>query len=282
MTLYLSYRSATVGGSVKDRPYILDGDGTADPLQLNRIDVAELTQRVTGKDLLFGAHGFNVNYRDGARSLGRLDLALNLGPSELFIGILWPGDWWIPAINYPFEGATSIKCGQNLAAFCNDNLNTARSLSFASHSLGGRLVLEAVENLNRPARVTCLTAGAVNADCFRTEYTASVTSSVSISTLASREDKVLQLAFPLGDIFADLLNQDHAPGEPALGRSGPEQPVDANVAPSQIPNGLHFDHGDYFPPSQPGAIGPNDRWPNVVAFILRAFRGERQTWPPVA
>jgi hypothetical protein len=210
--------------------------------------------------------------------LGHLDLALNLGPSELFIGILWPGDWWIPAINYPFEGATSIKCGQNLAAFCNENLNAARSVSFASHSLGGRLVLEAVENLNRPARVTCLTAGAVNADCFQTEYAASVGMSDSLSALASREDRVLQLAFPLGDIIADLLNQDHALGEPALGRNGPEQPVDGKVAPSQIPDDEGFDHGDYFPPSESGPIAPG-RWSNVVGFILRAFRGERQTWP---
>lgn len=146
MTLFLNFRSATVGGSVID-PYVLEGDGTAIPLQLRRLADNELSTRAAGKDILFAAHGFNVNYENGARSLGRLDVSLGLTGPEMFIGILWPGDWWLPAVNYPFEGATSIRCGDRLARYCNAQLGGARSLSFVSHSLGARVVLEAVEKV---------------------------------------------------------------------------------------------------------------------------------------
>ena len=103
MTLYLNFRSANVGGVVIN-PRAWGGDGTAAPPQLTLVKDSDLASRAIGKDVLFAAHGFNVNFECGARSLGRLESALGLGASELFVGVLWPGDWWLPVINYPFEG----------------------------------------------------------------------------------------------------------------------------------------------------------------------------------
>src|SRR5947207_12284641 len=117
MTLYLNFRSQPVGGSVVD-PYLLQGDGTASPLALQIVDRAQLGALVAGKNLLFFAHGFNVSYEQGARSISQLEPDLGMTAQDLFIGILWPGDYWLPVVNYPFEGDVSIDCGKRLAQFC--------------------------------------------------------------------------------------------------------------------------------------------------------------------
>jgi hypothetical protein len=277
VTLYLNFRSQTVGGSVI-APRVMEGDGTADPPMLRIITDDALAARAAGKDLLFATHGFNVNYENGARSLGRLDTALALAASELFVAVLWPGDWWLPAVNYPFAGGPAQQCGQKLASYCNDKLGGAHSFAFVSHSLGARVILEAVENLSRPARIVCLTAGAVNDDCLTGEYSNAAANGQATSTLASRKDTVLQLAYPVGDLIADALHGDHPFGEPALGRSGPAQPTAPTVRPSQIPDAAGYNHGDYLPPSDPQPLTPG-KWSNVASYILRTFRAERPTWP---
>jgi hypothetical protein len=278
MTLYLNFRTLPVGGGVGG-PKPWGGDGVAGPIALKLLSDASFAQRAIGKDVLFAVHGFNVNFENGVRSLGQLEAALNLEPSELFVGILWPGDFWLPVVNYPFEGATSIKCGDMLASYCNKQLTGARSLSFVSHSLGARLVLEAIEGLKQSARTVCLTAGAINDDCLTDEYAAATKNSTATSTLASREDLVLQLAFPVGDVIADILNTDHAFGQPALGRGGPAPAAGRTVSPSQIPDACDYDHGDYFPPAVTG-VPEIGRWTKVAAFIAQAFRSQRQAWPP--
>jgi hypothetical protein len=197
--------------------------------------------------------------------------------------MLWPGDWWVPAINYPFEGATSMECGRRLAAWIRRFCTTAASLSFASHSLGARLVLEAAKNLDRRARAVCLTAGAINDDCLIAEYAAAAASTAVVSVLASRDDYVLKLAFRIGDPIADLLHDDHAFFRAALGSRGPAAPVPSNVAPPwQIDDSANYGHGDYLPPGdriEPVGTLPQPRWIKPAKFMARAFRGEAQTWP---
>jgi esterase/lipase superfamily enzyme len=287
VTLFLNFRAQSVGGPVID-PYVLQGDPLAapDPTQAGLAamgwpDVARLAQ---GKDVLFVAHGFNVNYVDGMLSAARLDQALGLGPDALFLGVLWPGDFWLPVVNYPFEGDVAIDCGRRLAKFCADWFADAASLSFASHSLGARVVLEAVKALQAPlkAKTVCVTAGAVNSDCLAAEYAAALANTAqNVTSLSSVGDHVLQLAFPLGDLVAVLLDDDHTPFTPALGYWGPKAPVPAGVRKTKIPPGLAYDHGNYMPP---GAIAagdqPDDRWRNVAQFIRNAFLGQPQAWPP--
>jgi hypothetical protein len=279
MTYYLNFREAAVGGAVIS-PYVLAGDGLVQPLTLRTVRFEEISGLVDGKNVLFATHGFNVSYSRGAAQLGQLEANLKLTGSELFFGVLWPGDFFIPAINYPFEGDVSIHCGKLLADFCQRWMKRAQSLSFASHSLGARLVLEAVKGLRGfgRARSVCLTAGAINRDCLSTEYAASTATSDAISVLASHKDLVLKVAFALGDPIADLLHDDHTPFQPALGYNGPPRPAPPPVFPWQILDRDNYDHSDYLPPGD-GKQDPGAKWLRVAQFIANAYRGRPQTWP---
>lgn len=281
MTYFLNFRTAGVGGATVD-PYLLEGEGTAAPPALSVVDPTQLPWIFAGKNLLFAAHGFNVDYPSGACALGLLDEYLALPPPGLFIGLLWPGDSWLPIVDYPFEGDVAVDCGRRLAAFCNGYCAEAQSLSFASHSLGARFILEAVSHLGRTARSVCLTAAAINRDCLTTQYATAAGNAERISILASGEDSVLKIAFSVGDPFADLLRDDHTPFQAALGTHGPPQPLpDRVLYPWQIPDAADYGHHDYLPPSPAVALppAPNAKWPNAADFVKRAFLGQSQVWP---
>jgi hypothetical protein len=280
MTLYLNFRSQAVAGSVID-PVVLSGGGAVSQPALQVLPPARLAALAAGRNVLFGVHGFNVNRDEGIRAFARLEPSLGLSSSDVFIGVLWPGDFWIPVINYPFEGGDAMDCGRRLATFCDKNLGNAASFSFLSHSLGARLVLEAVAHLGEKVKEICMAAAAINRDCLSAEYASAAGNVEKVSLLASRSDRVLRLAFPLGDPISDLLHADHTPFQPALGYNGP-QPVGSVLAPWQIPSDDGYDHGDYLPPSTPTvtqAQRRNAKWPKAADFMARAFRGDRQSWP---
>jgi hypothetical protein len=277
MTCFLNFRTQGIGGAVVD-PYLLEGDGTAEPPALSVVPWAQVSRIVAGKNVLFATHGFNVSYQSGASSLGLLDRYLNLTAPNLFIGMLWPGDAWIPVVDYPFEGGVALDCGNRLATFCRDWCAGAQSLSFVSHSLGARLVLQAVANLKRKARSVCLTAAAINRDCLAEEYSNARNNTEAISILASHEDDVLKIAFSVGDPFADLLHDDHTPFQAALGYDGPPSPVAPPIrVPFQIPDACDFGHHSYLPPGSPDEP---PKWQEAADFMKRAFLGQPQTWPP--
>ncbi|HEX4507157.1 MAG TPA: alpha/beta hydrolase [Alphaproteobacteria bacterium] len=302
MTYFLSFRTQDVGGPVAD-PRLYQGDGTASPLSLALVPDVLIPSIVGGRNLLFGAHGFNVSQTAGACSLGYLDQYLALGQQgsfsgmaqaggvegeppistsqDLFIGILWPGDCWLPVVDYPFEGGVAQDCGRRLAVFCNTRCANAQSLSFVSHSLGARLVLEAVSRLNVRAQSVCLTAAAINRDCLTTQYARAAANADSISILASEADWVLKVAFSIGDPFADLLNDDHTPFQAALGRKGPPTPAPPPIrAPWQTPdNPPGYGHGDYLPKCAPLPAPAGTLWLNAADFMKRSFLRQRQPWP---
>ena len=171
MSLYLTFRSRPVGGSVVD-PYVVESTLTNATMTYRTVGWPEGQALVAAKNVIFAVHGFNVSLEHGARSLGQFERQLQLTPADVYFGVLWPGDYWIPAINYPFEGRDSMDCGRRLAACFTQRFNTAQSVSFVSHSLGARLVLEAVKSLDRRVRLVCLMAGAINRDCLQAEYDA--------------------------------------------------------------------------------------------------------------
>jgi Alpha/beta hydrolase of unknown function (DUF900) len=282
VTYFVNLRTHNVGGAVID-PYVMQGDGTANPPALRMIDWPSVANWVAGKNLVFATHGFNVSLPHGACSLGQLEPHLDLGSSDVYFGVLWPGDFWLPVINYPFEGGVAMDCGRRLAAACDRYLSQAQSLSFISHSLGARLILEAVKNLARPAKSVCLTAAAINRDCLATEYWTAAQNAAVISILASREDWVLKVAFQIGDPIADALQDDHAPFQPALGSKGPPVPASPPIAlPWQIPDTANYGHGDYLPPGdkvQNAEQALAAKWSNAAAFMARAFAGQAQIWP---
>lgn len=279
MTYFLNLRAGDYGAVCS--PQLLIGDGTQAPQGMTALYQDALPILVKGKDVLLAAHGFNVGYSESLYSLGRLEQALAIAPNEFFLGVSWPGDWVIPAINYPFEDKIASHAGAVLGAFCNSYLKTARSISFLSHSLGARVVLEAVKASTRTVRMLCITAGAVNADCLTSEYQAAAQNCQQIRTLSSMKDLVLEFAYPPGDFLGDILDPDHALFEPALGRGGPESPYEASVHPWEIPDGADYDHSDYFPPS--AAImpppSPADKWRAAVTFMASAYRAQTPSWP---
>ncbi|MBY3544800.1 alpha/beta hydrolase [Rhizobium laguerreae] len=280
MTLFMNFRERSVAGGVKD-PTFLEGTAQTVGGGLKVISDGAVIRRTSRRDVLFATHGFNVSMPEGVCSLGRLEEALNLPESCQFIGILWPGDFWIPVINYPFEGETATDCGRRLARYCDRNLRSSSSISFITHSLGARLALQAAQVLQTKVRSICLTAAAVNSDCLTTQYAGAFANSSIISVLASHKDLVLKLAFPIGDPIADLLHSDHAPFRPALGSGGPPSAVGATVPPWQIPDTAGYNHGDYLPPSERAAAFPDAgaKWNRATGFMRRSFLGQAQTWP---
>lgn len=278
MTYYLNFRSSGIDGAVVE-PYLLAGDGTTASPALRVVQWAELPRLFDGRNVLFCTHGFNVNYAEGARSLGRLEAELHLVESDLFVGILWPGDAWAPVVNYPFEGGDANRCGQLLADFCDKWLANAQSLSFASHSLGARIILKAVACMSRRAQALCLTAAAIDRDCLTKEFAAAGRNADRVSVLASRADWVLKIAFRVGDPISDLLRSESLTANEALGYSGPPaQPPPSVAPPWQIAKSADYGHGDYLPPSAVNAAAAG-KWNAVTAFIERAFRAQHQPWP---
>jgi hypothetical protein len=284
MTFYLNFRAQSVGGGVID-PRPLQGDVDADlpaPVALGWLEVGAIRGLVAGRDLLLGVHGFNVTMDYGTRMMARLEPRLGLTPSDVFFGVLWPGDCWLPGVDYPFEGDFAIDSGNRLATFCNIWFAGARSISFLSHSLGARVVLQALSGLQNPARSVCLTAAAVNQRALAEEYAFAAGNAAAISMLASRQDRVLRFAYPPGDAISDALHHDHPYFEPALGYDGPPPPPPRVSPPWQIPDSEDYDHGDYHPSGDPGPAiaGPvPPKWLVVADYMSRAYRGLPQSWP---
>jgi hypothetical protein len=243
----------------------------------------EAAQRdVAGADVILATHGFNVTFASGVASLSRLGAALALEPRHRFFGVLWPGDFWLPVVNYPWEAEDAVASGKALADYANRVFAGASSVSFISHSLGARVVLEAVQRLNRPALEVCLTASAVDRDCLARQYLGAARNAGRISVLSSTKDKVLRLAYPAGDFISDLLLGDNdSPWKGALGRKGPPPPVLPPLFGQPIPPAAGFDHGDYLPPGSPALPQqlPRPKWAESADYMRRAVTGQPGAWP---
>ena len=252
MTLFVNLRASANGGIAA--PNASAWDDGALPLS-----AAEFANRVAGRDVLFATHGFNVDQQDGIAALSLWSQRCELPDNYLFVGVLWPGDSkYVPVIDYPFEGDEAITCGQRLAEYLNANATRAESVSFVSHSLGARTILEAVKRLDTNPRRVILMAGAIEDDCLAREYADAAAKAAEIYVLASRSDDVLKLAFPAGNLLGEILMHGHPYSRTALGREGPARPVPSNlqVAAWQIPDGWDFGHGDYLPSGKIAAAFP--------------------------
>lgn len=252
-------------------PTLLVGDGAATAPTFREMRVPEVNDAVNGRKLLFAVHGFNVSLKAGARQMALLEARLALPGDVTFFGLLWPGDFFLPVVNYPFEASDAVECGRRLAALCNTRFANAASFSFLSHSLGGRLVLEAVKLLNRKAKSVCLAAAAVDRDALTGQYATALAKSESIAILSSVRDRVLQLAYPGGDFLSDLFGDGDSPFRTALGFKGPRPYPGPQVVHNAIPKALNCGHGDYLP--------EGDHWQNVAGYVHNYLGGAAQTWP---
>jgi hypothetical protein len=264
MTQFLDCRMQNVGGELATTVAVNQGTSIGD---YTGLALSDLVKTIRGQNVLIATHGFNVDRADGIACLSNWEGLLQLPPSSAFVGLLWPGDSvWAHGLDYPEEPKVADEAGALIAQFLNSNFAAAASVSFASHSLGARLVLATISNMNLPVRRVTLMAGAVDDNCLNTEFQAAAGKVGQISVLASSKDAVLAAAFPLGNFFAGILDAGHPWWRAAIGHSGPATPWPSNFkAPFEVPDNWNYQHGDYLhidnPPAPPLGI-PTDVPPN--------------------
>jgi hypothetical protein len=209
--------------------------------------LSDLQTDIRGMDVLIGTHGFNVNRQDGINSLSSWESLLQLGSNGIFVGLLWPGDSvWLHALSYPEEPKIANEAGQLIGPWVDANFAEAASISFASHSLGARVILETIATMSRRVRRCTLMAGAIDDNCFNREFRGTGDKIDEISVLASKQDAVLADAFPIGNVLGGIIAAEHPWYRTALGRSGPSNPWPSNLkAPFHIPNDWSYGHGSY-------------------------------------
>jgi hypothetical protein len=260
---FLSTRVQTHGGSVGPvKAFFSDQPGKTSETDTSILP--NLAAAVRGRDVFFVTHGFEVNQDDGISHLdwwlqnfdSTVPAAAN---APVGIGVIWPGDAFIPIlVDYVIEGNEAISSGDELSGFINQNFTGAVTLSFASHSLGARLILQLMRGLapQFSVRRVLMMAGAIDSNCLINEYADVVNKikpTAEISILASVEDDVLALAFPLGNPLQRIIDHMHPYFRAALGHRGPATPFPASPPMQsgwQIPKKLDYGHHDYLPGEQ--------------------------------
>jgi hypothetical protein len=280
MTPFLDVRLSAVGGNLAASVAVNQG---TDIGNYQSLSTAQLIGDIQGRHVLIATHGFNVNRADGIAHLCNWEGLLQLAPASVFVGLLWPGDSiWAHGLDYPEEPRIANEAGQLIAPFLDDNFGGAASISFVSHSLGARVVLETISQVNRPVRRLTLMAGAIDDDCLNTEFQAAAAGIGEISVLASAKDEVLSELFPLGNLFAGIIAAGHPWWHAALGHRGPSNPWPSNFnAPFEIPDNWNFGHGNYLqidPPPAPFIATPTDVPPNGSALPADGATGWQEAW----
>jgi hypothetical protein len=244
MTQFIDLRLSAVGGELARTVAVNQGTNIGDYTGLSQ---SALLDSIKGQNVLIATHGFNVNRADGISCLSNWASLLQLPQSSAFVGLLWPGDSvWAHGLDYPGEALVANQAGSMAAEFINANLRQAASVSFASHSLGARVVLSTISNLSLPVRRLLLMAPAIDDDCLTTGFQTTAAKIGAISVLSSKKDEVLSVAFPLGNLFAGIIAEGHPWWRAALGHCGPAAPWPANFqAPFAIPDNWNFEHGNY-------------------------------------
>jgi Alpha/beta hydrolase of unknown function (DUF900) len=257
MTPFLDVRVSSSGGPLANTVSFYQGSSIGDYQSITR---QQLLATLRGRNVLIGTHGFNVNRGDGVYCLDTWGkLLLQFDPRfDVFLGLVWPGDSvWAHGLDYPDEPKVADDAGELLGPFLDQLMSGSASVSFASHSLGARVVLHTVMRMNSPVRRVILMAGAINDDCLANEFQSAAAKIGEISILASESDEILALAFPLGNLLSGILDAGHPWWQGALGRSGPQQSWPQNFrGPFLIPSDWNYGHLDYLrvAPSAAGAV----------------------------
>jgi hypothetical protein len=290
VTYFIDLRAESAGGNpVADASaVVVRTDGQRDPNPSRPLD-AHLVQAVQGRDVLLGTHGFHVNRSDGIDNLSHWTEWLQLGANGFFVGVLWPGDSrWVPFIDYPVEGDEAIRSGRILAAYLGHNFAGVNTLSFTSHSLGVRTMLETIRNLDASFKVKALTvmAPAIDDTALVKEYKDAAQKVGKITVLASSRDEVLKWAFPGGNFLSGIVSRGDPYWHGALGRYGPyppNQPANLWQTPN-IPETWVFGHHSYIncdgavtgPPRESGPFAV----PQVVPPQRTAAPSNAVNWQP--
>lgn len=244
MTQFLDCRIQPVGGGLATAVSLGQGSNIGNYTGLN---LGGLQKSIQGRHVLIATHGFNVDRADGIACLSNWESLLQPRSFPGFVGLLWPGDSiWAYGLDYPEEPKIADEAGSLIAGFIDANFQGAASISFASHSLGARVVLKTVSRMSRPVRRVLLMAGAIDDNCLNTEFQDAAAKVGTISILASKKDEVLSVDFPLGNFFAGIIAEGHPWWRAALGHCGPAKPLPANFqSPFEIPANWDYQHGNY-------------------------------------
>ena len=280
MTWFLDVRLSSTGGNLAASVAVNQGTSLSN---YQSLDLGLLVNGVRGKHVLIGAHGFNVDRADGIACLSNWEGLLQLAPPSVFVGLLWPGDSvWAHGLDYPEEPRIADEAGNMLAPFIDANFADAASVSFASHSLGARVVLQTLSKMSLPARRTILMAGVIHDDCLDSEFKAAAARIGEISVLASKKDEVLSLLFPLGNLLGGIIAAGHPWLHAALGHGGPSKPRPGNFqAPFEIPSNWSYGHHDYLQIDTPAPAPiplPVNVPPNGAQLPANGGKGWQEAW----
>jgi len=274
VTYFIDLRADSAGGNpVADASgVVIRKDTQPNPNPSQPLD-AELVQAVQGRDVLLGTHGFHVNRANGIGNLSHWTEWLQLGDNGFFVGVLWPGDSrWLPFVDYPLEGDEAIKSGRVLADYLVSKFAGVNSLSFASHSLGARTMLEAIRNLGQAFKLKTLTtmAAAIDDTCLVGEYQDAAAQMNKIFVLASSCDDVLKWAFPAGNLASGIVTRGDPYWHGALGRYGPNppnQPTNLWQTPN-LPESWDFGHHSYINCDGPVVGPPGEAGPFILPLVV--------------
>jgi hypothetical protein len=244
MTQFLDCRMAAVGGELATSVAVCQGTGIDN---YTGLDMGELLNAIGGQHVLIATHGFNVNRADGVACLSNWESLLQLPEDAAFVGLLWPGDSiWAHGLDYPEEPRLADNAGALMAEYLDTVFAGAASISFASHSLGARVVLSTVNNMSLAVRRVILMAGAVDDDCLSNEFQVAAGKVEQISLLVSKQDEVLSFAFPAGNFLSGILAAGHPWWHAAIGHAGATTPWPSNLqAPFMIPDNWNYQHSNY-------------------------------------
>lgn len=289
MTWFANFRTAAFRGSVHDDGVLgQTRPGNLDASSLFELPSSEVSQEQ--KHILFVCHGFNVPQGKGITSAVRMeeelvkdsDHPLNTATSR-FVGVLWPGDWY-NVLNYPVEYRDATDCGEKLAAMIDRYFRSALSVSFASHSLGARVILSAATNVAKPVDKIILTAAAADNDVLVKQYPEACAKASQIHVLASKSDRTLKHVYPAGDAVSDVIGDTDSPFGGALGYRGPRPLQMDRMLVSAIPGKPgappmphKYDHCHYFPNADIPRDKKDRKSDTVSRYIAAAFAGH-QRW----
>lgn len=248
----LDFRERNIGGATV-RPTLWSASGC-------RLGVDAL--RALGQEhrLTFLIHGFNVS-REWGRKSGKIfaDLMHEVRGSDplgYVVVVLWPGDHLFGALTYSFQQRDADRTAAELRRAVQEHIRPVAPLNFVAHSLGCRVALETIKQLYHcgvAVDQVVLMAGAVDCDALArsSRYAAAVRAAGRVATVASRRDRVLQYAFPVGDAIAALLDGGYT--RVALGRDGPRparrpepEPIPGTVVSLSVTE-YGVGHSDYLP-----------------------------------
>lgn len=287
MTFVLDLRSRNIGGGVTSGVLrILNG-----PEGETALDQLRLASRV-----VFLAHGFNVNRSDGREKLSHLAEFIDAPADMAVVAVLWPGDSVIPVVTFPFEGKTANDSAAALARFILERnaLRPGTSISVVTHSLGARVGMEAFKRLlgaSYPLSQVCLMAPAVvdYALARPQDYLATTEACERVTVLSSVRDRVLQFAFPVGNLLEVFPLFRRTTLGLALGYHGPRsdpgsyEPVPQNVVAEAISPAWDVGHGDYLPDFSPRtwpspATAKQERQWMAALFAADTVKGVTSWW----